>query len=230
MLTERAQSILEASVREFIETGHPVTSAGLYQNYDFGIKPAMIRWELHDLTENDFFTQPHPSGGRIPSDKALRFFAECVLGAEGGQERHRAGRRVGRMAELVSQKRHREFVKKFAEELGLLGMCFDVEREEVWQSGLGDLLRAMEGYEADRVWSIAEDVEHMSERLLEEQEWWEEEPRWPQIFIGKSPITKSSDLSLVVGKTGEGGLLIVAVGPKRMDYERSVQLLKRLMV
>lgn len=227
MLTERSRRILEASVREFIETGQPVTSDALYRNYDFGIKPAMIRWELHYLMNDDFFTQPHLSGGRIPSDKAFRFFAECVLESENAGH---FGKNVRQMTEMVALGRLKDFVKKFADELGLLGVCFDMKREEIWQSGFAELLKAMEGYDVKRVWNVAEDVEQISERLLKESDWWEEEPEWPRVFIGRSPVTKSSDLSLVVGRADEGRLLIFAVGPKRMDYERSVKLVKNLMI
>ena len=78
MLKERTLDILEASVRDFIETGNPVTSERLYRKYDFGIKPAMIRWELHDLAKQNYLCQNHPSGGRIPSDKAYKFFVEEI--------------------------------------------------------------------------------------------------------------------------------------------------------
>src|SRR3989344_3156110 len=117
MLTERARSILEASVREFIETGYPVTSHTLYRNYDFGIKPAMIRWELHHLTDDDFFTQPHSSGGRIPSDKALRFFVEYALGSN-NPDRPRPDKNARHIAELASLGRDKEFIKRFADETG----------------------------------------------------------------------------------------------------------------
>ena len=229
MLTERARNILEASVREFIETGHPVTSLGLFQHYDFGIRPAMIRWELHYLTNNDFFTQPHPSGGRIPSDKAFRFFAEHALQKE-TENPKRSVKTARRMADLASSRKHKEFIKEFADELGCLGICFDTKETDIWQSGFAELLRAMQGVATERMWSVAEDVEHISERLVEESDWWEEDVKWPRIFVGKNPVTKSSELSLVAGRADQGRLLVFAVGPKRMDYERSVKLIKNLMI
>ena len=76
MLKDRPLSILEAVVRDFINTGVPVSSKRLFQDHGFEIKPATIRAELNQLTESGFLSQPHTSGGRIPTDKAYRLFAE----------------------------------------------------------------------------------------------------------------------------------------------------------
>ena len=228
MFSERTRSILRASVREFIETGNPVTSAGLYQKYDFGIKPAMIRWELHELTNREFFSQSHPSGGRIPSDRAYRFFAEGVLDSLGDEEEY-GGKKARDMAGLVASGKEVEFVKKFAAELGLLGVCFDTHAEVSWQSGFAELIRCVEAEEREHVLRVARDFEMLSDRLAEDSSSWEEELELPRVFIGKSPFTKSSALSVVVGNMDRGRLLLLAIGPKRMDYERSVKLVKYLM-
>ena len=76
---ERSKSILEVAVKNFIETGQLISSKRLYEIYDFGIKPAMIRLELRDLSEQGYFYQRHPSGGRLPTDKAYRFYVKSIL-------------------------------------------------------------------------------------------------------------------------------------------------------
>ena len=55
-MNERTQSILYTSVHDFIREGRPITSEYLFEEYDFGIKPAMIRWELSYLNENAWDT------------------------------------------------------------------------------------------------------------------------------------------------------------------------------
>jgi len=42
-MRDRTRTILEAGIMEFIRTGLPITSERLFEEYDFGIKPAMIR-------------------------------------------------------------------------------------------------------------------------------------------------------------------------------------------
>jgi transcriptional regulator of heat shock response len=53
----------------------------------------------------------------------------------------------------------------------------------------------------------------------------------PQIFIGKkSPLTTSDNLSVVGGnfQVGDETISIFAIGPKRMDYKKVIQIFKNL--
>ena len=70
-MTDRTAQILEAAIQEFINTGEPVSSGLLYDRYDFGIKPAMIRLELDELEDGGYLEQPHHSAGRVPTDSRL---------------------------------------------------------------------------------------------------------------------------------------------------------------
>ena len=51
-MRDRTRTILEAGIMEFIRTGLPITSERLFEEYDFGIKPAMIRCELNALDDD----------------------------------------------------------------------------------------------------------------------------------------------------------------------------------
>ncbi|MAF80113.1 hypothetical protein CL629_03485 [bacterium] len=226
-MKERTRSILEASVRDFIETGNPVTSERLYKKYKFGIKPAMIRWELHDLAKKNFLSQKHPSGGRIPSDRAYRFFVEEVWNEI---EKEEETREAENLIELLLEGERRKFVKTLAEELRLLGICYDAKEEVMHNSGFKDLIESIG--ERANILNVLRDFEMIPERLCEQKSWWEKESSWPQVFVGKNPITSSSHLSVIAGKMNRGGrgdILILAVGPKRMNYEQSLRTFKNLL-
>ena len=52
-----------------------------------------------------------------------------------------------------------------------------------------------------------------------------------QIFIGRqSPLTKSAELATIVGSyaMGDNQVILVAIGPKRMDYARAARIFKGL--
>ena len=86
MLTERGEQILQAVIQGFIDTKEPVSSGWLYNKYDFGIKPAMIRLELDALTQGGYLEQPYHSAGRVPSDagyEAFRPAHPCGAGRHG---------------------------------------------------------------------------------------------------------------------------------------------------
>lgn len=227
-LKERTWNILEASVRDFIETGNPVTSERLYKKYDFGIKPAMIRWELHDLAEQDYLCQSRPSGGRIPSDKAYRFFVEEIQ-KEMEKETRERGKEAQNLTELLFEGERKKFVRMLAKELKLLSVCYDIEKEMLYGSGFGELLEDLDV--SINIRRIVEDFEMIPERLMEEKEWWEEESDWPRVFIGRSPLTRSKDLSVIVSRVGAKNgedVLVLTMGPKRMNYEHSLRLLREI--
>lgn len=227
-MTERAQAILEAAVRDFVKTKQPVTSERLYEAYDFGIKPAMIRWELSDLAENGFFSQKHPSGGRIPTDKAYRFLVENSINDE-SEGKKTASPFRGLIGEFMNVER-RDFVKDVAEKFGILGAGFEPDENEFYGSGLDELLSRMDDLSKEDVVEIVRDFEMLPERIMERRSWWERENNWPRVFIGESPVTKSPHLSVMATylECGPENFLMFTIGPKQMDCARPIKFLKSL--
>lgn len=78
-LNGRARKILYAAVTEFIATGEPVGSRTLSKKYDIDLSAASIRNVLADLEEGGFLHQPHASAGRVPTDRAFRFFIDALM-------------------------------------------------------------------------------------------------------------------------------------------------------
>ncbi|MCT4613065.1 MAG: heat-inducible transcriptional repressor HrcA [Clostridia bacterium] len=79
MLNERKFRILEAIVKDYIETAEPVGSRTISKKYDLGVSPATIRNEMADLEELGLLLQPHTSAGRIPSELAYRLYVDNML-------------------------------------------------------------------------------------------------------------------------------------------------------
>ena len=78
-LTERKQKILQAILGNFIYSAEPVGSRTISKKYDMGISAATIRNEMSDLEEMGYLTHPHTSAGRIPSEKAYRFYVDSLM-------------------------------------------------------------------------------------------------------------------------------------------------------
>jgi heat-inducible transcriptional repressor len=76
---ERTRQILSAVVREYIETGEPVSSRSISRRYVESLSPATIRNVMSDLEEQGFLYQPHTSAGRVPTAAAYRFFAQQIV-------------------------------------------------------------------------------------------------------------------------------------------------------
>lgn len=81
-LTERQKRILKAIVKEYIDKAEPISSRRISKKKYINYSPATIRNEMLDLEEMGFLNQPHTSAGRIPTNKAYRFYIENLMELE----------------------------------------------------------------------------------------------------------------------------------------------------
>jgi transcriptional regulator of heat shock response len=223
-MNDRTSQILEAAIQEFIDTGEPVSSGWLYNKYDFGIKPAMIRLELDALEDVGYLEQPYHSAGRVPTDRGYEFYVARALAAQA--ERSRAAS----FRNLLERQAFGDLMSQLSAELGLLSVAMSGVANEVYKTGLEALFENLNLENRDEIRSVIRDFESIDDRL----------PRAaheigdagdPQVFIGKkSPVTDSENLSVVCGTYHIGGatISIFAIGPKRMDYKKTIRIFRSL--
>jgi heat-inducible transcriptional repressor len=72
----RHRDVLIAVIREYIDSAEPVGSRVLTKRYFPSLSPATIRNVMSDLEDLGYLAQPHTSSGRVPTDKAYRFYVE----------------------------------------------------------------------------------------------------------------------------------------------------------
>jgi len=78
-LDDRKMKILQAIIRNYLETGEPVGSRTISKYTDLNLSSATIRNEMADLEELGYILQPHTSAGRIPSDKGYRLYVDHMM-------------------------------------------------------------------------------------------------------------------------------------------------------
>jgi heat-inducible transcriptional repressor len=76
MVEDRKLAVLRAIVEDYVSTQEPVGSKSLVDRHRLGVSPATVRNDMAALEEEGFFTQPHTSAGRIPTDKGYRLFVD----------------------------------------------------------------------------------------------------------------------------------------------------------
>jgi heat-inducible transcriptional repressor len=81
-MDERKAKILQAIIRNYLETGEPVGSRTISKYTDLNLSSATIRNEMADLEEMGYIVQPHTSAGRIPTDKGYRFYVDTMMEAK----------------------------------------------------------------------------------------------------------------------------------------------------
>jgi heat-inducible transcriptional repressor len=72
----RHRDVLIAIIREYIDTAEPVGSRVLSKRHFPHLSPATLRNAMADLEELGYLAQPHASAGRVPTDRAYRFYVE----------------------------------------------------------------------------------------------------------------------------------------------------------
>jgi heat-inducible transcriptional repressor len=78
-LNERAQRLLRVLVQSYIRDGAPIGSRALSRDSGLTLSSATVRNVMADLEGLGFVTSPHTSAGRVPTDKAYRFFVDSLL-------------------------------------------------------------------------------------------------------------------------------------------------------
>lgn len=78
-LSDRGKQILEAIIEDYIVTAEPVGSRTVSRRRGLSLSPATVRNVMADLEDLGFLASPHTSAGRIPTDKAYRFYVDSLV-------------------------------------------------------------------------------------------------------------------------------------------------------
>ena len=74
--TDREQAVLLGLIELYLKTGKPIGSQTLQENGFESLSTATIRNYFGKMEAQGYLTQPHTSGGRIPTSKAFRLYAD----------------------------------------------------------------------------------------------------------------------------------------------------------
>ncbi len=75
-MDERHRGVLIALIREYVDSAQPVGSRLLAKRHFKRLSAATIRNVMADLEEMGYLAQPHTSAGRVPTDKAYRYYVD----------------------------------------------------------------------------------------------------------------------------------------------------------
>lgn len=78
-LTERERAVLLAVIQSYVHTAEPTGSRVVAREFDLGVSPATVRNTMADLEEKGLLTHPHPSAGRLPTDRAYRYYVDGFM-------------------------------------------------------------------------------------------------------------------------------------------------------
>ena len=78
-LNDRQARVLEAVIQTYIQTAEPAASQAVAQRCGLGVSSATIRNTMSELEDQGFLFHPHTSAGRIPTDRAYRWYVDNLM-------------------------------------------------------------------------------------------------------------------------------------------------------
>lgn len=75
-INQRHKLILDAIVSMYIKDQEPIASQALQDALNISVSSATLRNEMARLTKLGYLNQPHVSAGRVPTNKAYRYYVE----------------------------------------------------------------------------------------------------------------------------------------------------------
>lgn len=233
-LSQRQDSILHFLVKEYIYTGRAVSSSSLVKKYNLEVSPATIRNDFQKLTQRGYLYKIHTSSGRVPTDKAWRFFVDRIFQermvshqknklASGWLREHRRVFQKGqRLIPLVE-----ELLDILSNENHSFYFCYLFKKDTLVQEGLKYMFQEMAEerlLSLNFIQSVIDSLDNLDEKLKNLKI-----TRIPSVFIGReNPFVKSDQFSSLVTPLHSCSAVLGTLAPKRMPYRKNILLLKTI--
>ncbi len=239
MLSNRKVKLIDFIIREHVKTAKPVGSSLISKKAGFDLSSATLRNEMVELERAGYLAQLHTSGGRVPTDKAYRYYVNSLLENKNRlnletEYKNKIKRAFDDMPSDPQEinKIVAKVLSNLSENLVITGISQDQDFFKKGLVGLFGLPEFKEFNEAFKLASFFEEFEGMFQFI--EREFFNTLglPRGipVQIMIGKeSPFKQIQHETVMCAKYGLPGNCVgslTLVGPTRMDYEKNIALIK----
>lgn len=237
VINQRQEALITAIINHWIREAEPVSSKWLENEGFFDLKSATIRAEMNELEEKGYLSHFHTSGGRVPTDKAYRYYVNNLIEDEDIEPKPESKNKI-RSALRSDTRNPRQINRAIAQVLSELSDNLVItgiaEEDDFFKIGLSSLFRLPDFRELDmifRLTSFFDEFENIFDR--NEKEFFSslpEKPRDMRIFIGReNPVRDIRDETVMFARydlpKGYSGTLTL-IGPTRMDYQKNIGLIK----
>lgn len=230
-LTERQKEILAELIKEYVKRAEPVSSNFLVAKCGFDCSPATIRAEMLNLEREGYLTQPHTSAGRIPTDKAYRYFVDHLLKDREDHLPEKDRKAIDKTIENTPKNPHAmsaNLAKTMANLTDNFAISGIQDTGEFYRMGFANLFELPEFTQPEDIFglgSIFDQFESYFEDIF--NHWPEEEIA---VYIGReNPSRDSANETVMMARytlpQGYEGVSAL-IGPMRMAYDHNMAILK----
>lgn len=238
-MTDRQQQLLDFIIKEYVKTARPVSSSLVAKRGDFDLSSATLRNEMYGLEEDGYLEQLHTSGGRVPTDRAYRYFVNKLIGEQEFSPTSSEKKRIDSVIQKSSEN-PREMNKSIAQVLSDLSDNLVItgifDEDDFYKTGLSSLFDAPEFRELDKIFRLTNFFDEF-DKIFQEIE--------RDFFDASATSGLMGDFNIFIGRENQNGQVqeetvicakyylphnyrgsLTMVGPKRMDYEKNISLIK----
>ncbi|HOU45732.1 MAG TPA: hypothetical protein PLA41_01120 [Candidatus Pacearchaeota archaeon] len=239
-MTPRQKEILYKVIQEYIHSATPISSGYLASKNEFDVSSATMRNEMNTLEDLGFLDQVHISSGRIPTDKAYRFFVEesLVLAKKNETENQILKNQFLKDIENVLVKhdflkRVKELGKKMAESSNSLVLIYFPYDNLILHEGWEKVLLEPEFNDPEYTKSFIKMISKMEKNMQKIIDIYQKlhDPDEILIYIGKEiGFPEANNFSILISKCSaqekDKTSYLSMIGPKRMSYQKNIKLIK----
>lgn len=235
---ERNEQILLDIVEEYITTAEPVSSGYLLKKHKYGVSSATLRNIMADLDEGGFLYQPHTSAGRVPTQKAYRFYVDKValgsrkpLRSDKGKSNNQINavrKDLKKAIQRSPDDAARVLSHYLAEMTNAMAFAGFININRFYREGLLHLLDEPEFLTAENIRNLVEYADSLENRLEGLYRSIEDDIR---VFIGQEAEDESSPFSLMAFTSElptKDKAVFGILGPMRMQYSENIRLLNEI--
>lgn len=237
-MTKRQEGILNILIKEYVKRAEPISSSFLVEKCGFDCSPATLRAEMMALEKNGYLRQPHTSAGRVPTDKAYRFFVDKLL-----REKEKSSdlpekdrRAIDHTIDGSPREAHAlsaglaKTVSGLVDDFVISGIA---DTNEFYRMGFSNILGSPEFEEEDDLFgfgSIFDEFENYFSGLFGRSLAKRASPQEIVVYIGReNPNKQIQKEAVIIARyplpEGYEGVSAV-IGPMRMAYHHNLALLK----
>lgn len=229
---DRRLSILNAIIKEFIETAEPVGSQTIVMGYHFSVSPATIRNDMASLENEGLIFQPHTSSGRVPTDTGYRLYVDELADFETAEKQaEKALQKVLTHYQLQkAREKIYDAVRILSQATGNVSFATLPDNRRTFYLGVSNVLKQPEfsrdPMRASQVVEVLEDTDNFVTTLRHL-----DMGNDIRIYIGKENILPQiQSCAVVVCRYQLGGFdgFIGLLGPTRMKYPFNQAILKKV--
>lgn len=221
-LSQRQQALLATIIHTYIDSAKPVSSGELVDHDGLDVSPATIRNEMAALTDAGYLVQPHTSAGRIPSERAWRWYISQV-------DAKPLSRREQAILNSVVETHRAEqdqLLRQVAKTMAALAdesVLVAHGHNDTYYTGLSNLFSQPEFETADLVQHVSRVIDQLDDVLTEVSAHVADDV---SILVGReNPFSVDCGLIVTRYRTADGSGLIAILGPVRQDYDEHLALM-----